>query len=324
MTYRQTDDLNADAIKVLEDNQLLHVHKELNEGGRRFINKAIRINQTGNPFSYRDFTEFRKNSFKQRVFQLRRCGLVETIMVSDCAYYRVKGFRLDPYWERLTARATEVPITDNEDFTKQDSVFQFLQEYLEDFDTPSLHNIRLHFYADYLYERLELQRKENESYDIQYILANKSFILTPKFAWDRHCSTTIIVTSKNLVQVMIKNTLKPLAYNECGIYELLAKLGEIRYYLTAYYDKIPSVTEWIFVRADFGQDCKKPVGKIFPELQFRDFVGALVRIYAKPWPDGTRRVRVEKIISPNKPVSEIIEEIILTGNISEGNNFGLS
>jgi len=73
------------------------------------------------------------------------------------------------------------------------------------------------------------------------------------------------------------------------------------------------VSRWLFVRADFGRDCKKPLNRMFPAMEFRDLSGVLVRIYAKLWPDGTRRLRCEKNITPNMPVIEIL------GNLKEGN-----
>jgi hypothetical protein len=316
MTHRQTEGLNEDAVKILEDNQLLHIWNNLNRGGRRFINKAIRINQNGDAFSLSDFPEISKDSFKQCVFKLRRSGLVETITVSGCAFYRVKGFRLDPFWEKLTANPTEGSTSDKY-YERRETVLEHLQEYFVDLEEPALHNIRVHFNSDYIYEKLRILYEEAKPSEIQYSPLNKSFIFTPSLAWGKHCSATIMVTPKNLVQVMIQNTFKPIAVNESGIYDLISKLGEIRYYLTIYSDKIPPVTDWLFVRADFGQDSKKPLGRLFPEMQFRHLTGALIRIYAKQWPDGKLRLRKERIISPKKTISEFQQDIIQTRTIED-------
>lgn len=319
--HRQTDDLNEDAIKTLENNQLLHIYGELANRGKRLINKAIRINQHGEAFTFQHFPEIRKNTYKQYIFHLRRCGLVEKILVSGCGFYRVKGFRLEPGWESITAKATGVSITNNEDIqAKQEKTYEFLQEYFDELEPPALHNIRLHFYADSLYFRLERAYEKNESSTIQYISANKSFMLIPQVSWEHNCSVKILVTSKNLVQIMIKNTLKPLAYDENGIYELISKLGDVRRYLTNYLHSVAPVTQWLFVRADFGRDCKKPLGRVFPEIQFRDLAGALIRVYAKSWPDGERRMRLEKIISPNKSIENLLQTVSnlkLAANIEE-------
>ena len=55
MKYRETEKLNERAIKVLESNQILHMYTQLRKGGKKFINKAIRINQNGKPFTVSDF-----------------------------------------------------------------------------------------------------------------------------------------------------------------------------------------------------------------------------------------------------------------------------
>lgn len=308
--YRQTDGINDEAIRALENNQILHLYRKLSKGARRFVNKAIRINQSGRGFSFPDFPEIKKSTFKTRVFALRNAGLVETVAVSGCGFYRVRGIRLNPEWERSTTKGTGVGIIDNEQYLKQHQLYEYLKEYLSDLDKPALHNIRLHFYSnDYLYEKINSAQKEESSYDIHYEPRNKSFIIDPTFDWGRHFAVKVIVTPNSLVQVMIKNTFMPLAYDENGIYELLSKLGEIRRYLTRFSREIPQVTEWLFVRADFGRDSKKPLGRMFAEIQLRDFAGALIRIYAKEWPDGERRMRVERIISPNKPMQEFLKTV---------------
>lgn len=112
------------------------------------------------------------------------------------------------------------------------------------------------------------------------------------------------------MQIIIKNTYKPLAYTDEGIYSLIEKLGEIKEYLAYFSRNIPPVLKWMFVRADFGMDCKKPINQMFPEMEFKDIVGALVRFYAKSWGNGDKRLRMETIISPNKSMEEILKETI--------------
>ena len=73
---------------------------------------------------------------------------------------------------------------------------------------------------------------------------------------------------------------------------------------------IPQVLEWTFVRADFGRDCKKPLNKLVPNMQFKHISGALMRVYSKKWPDESRRLRVEKIISPNKSMKDVITNVL--------------
>lgn len=319
MKRRETVDLNQDAIRILENNQLLHVYKRLVSRGRKFVNKAIRINQTGEPFTFMDFREISKNSFKQYVFQLRHYGLVETIRKTVYAYYRVRGFRLNDYWEKITMKPMGVSIrynkgidaNENDSNNKHDEIYSYLQDYLSDLEFPALHNIRLHFYHDYLYEHIKSDYKVT-SYHISYNDINKSFTISPHLDWGKNIDSKVVVTPTRLVQVIIRNTLKPLALDENGIYELIAKLGEIKNYLDNYSRDIPNVLDWLFVRADFGMDCKKPLNRLFPTMEFRDMAGALVRLYAKSWPDGNRRLRLEKVIAPNKTIKDTLEAVVNT------------
>lgn len=317
MKHRETDDLNQEAIDVLRNNQLLHVYSHLRRGVKRFVNKTIRINQKGEPFTFLDFPEISKNMWKQYVFCLRGYGLVEVIAKSVFAYYRVKGFRLKEYWEKLTLQPTGVSVRYSNDmntknynsYVKHDEVYSHLQDYLSELEFPALHNIRLHFHHDYLYEQIK-QKYEKKPYCITYNDINKSFTIYPPLDWGRNYGARIILTPTKLVQIIIKNTLKPVACDENGIYELIAKLGEIRDYLDNYSNDIPNVLDWFFVRADFGRDCKKPLNRLFPSMELRDITGALVRLYAKSWPDGNRRLRLEKIIAPNKTLKESFETIV--------------
>lgn len=310
--HRQTEDLNKKAIQILKTNRLLEIYYNLSRGGRQFINKAIRKNQTGEPFSKSDFHDYKKGSFKTMVFNLRHLGLVKTVCVYGGAFYKVVGFTLDPSWEKLTAKATQPSIEENADFYKdQEKTIEFLELYLEDMEEPAIHNIRIHFNADYYYDKLEILRNENNPGEFEFIKSNKSFMCAPVFDWGRDFSVTIIVTSKSLVEVMFKNTLRPIVINESGIYELISKLGVIKQYLTMDSDGIPPVGDWIFKRADYGRDSKKQVNANFV-IPFKNYAGAMCQIYAKRWKDGKSRLRVEKIIKPELKMSKICENV-LTG-----------
>ena len=96
---------------------------------------------------------------------------------------------------------------------------------------------------------------------------------------------------------------------------LVLFLGEIRYFLSKISRDVPQVLEWSFVRADFGRDCKKPLNKLVPTMQFKHISGALLRVYSKEWEDGSRKLRVEKIISPNKSMKNIITNVLDEPNL---------
>jgi len=314
MKHRETIELNQEARQILESNQLLHDYSRLRNRYKRFLNKAIRINQTGEPFSFMDFNEIDKKYFKNLVFHLRHGGFVRVIDKTSLTWYGITGFKLKQVWEKRVVNPTGVPISNNpQNIEKTD---QFLLEYLNELDYPALHNIRLHFRHENIHKRVEIHSQEDSS-DIQYSPANRSFTIKPKFSWETGYDAQIIVTPRNLVQVIIKNTFKPIPCDENGIKLLITKLEEVRNYISKFDYKIPTVGSWLFVRADFGRDCKRPLNKIFPEMQFRDLAGSLIRLYAKPWSDGVRRARLEKIITPNMQIKDLLENLLNTSIIQK-------
>ncbi len=222
-----------------------------------------------------------------------------------------KTVGLTNFWGKTVVNPTEVSITYN-DFSQhnQDSIYQFLYEYLVDLESPALHNIRLHFHDDNLYKAVESAYLKTKSDEIQYTPENRSYMLQPRFSGESNCDIKIILTTRKLVQVMFRNTFKPIPCDETGIQELTSKVEKIRRYFTKYSNEIPPVKNWFFVSADFGRDCKKPLHRLFPTMEFRDFAGALIRLYPKKWPNGTRRLRLEKIIRPNKTLQETLEELL--------------
>lgn len=307
MKHRETDELNQEAIQILENNQLLHKYAQARNRYKRFLNKAIRINQTGEPFTFMDFKEIAKSAFKQYVFQLRHGGFVEVIGKTVFTWYRVKGFRLAEYWEKMARNPTGASVSNNEYIPDIENFDKFLIEYLDDLGYPALHNIRLHFHHEYLYSFIEYEHKKANSSEIQFDPANKSFIIHPTFPWESQFSAKIILTPRKLVQIIIKNTLRPITCDEDGIKLLITKLEEIRNYLSKFRYYIPIVDDWFFVRADFGRDCKHPLSRLFPTMEFRDLKGALIRVYSKSWADEPYRLRLEKIITPNKQIKDMLE-----------------
>ena len=109
---------------------------------------------------------------------------------------------------------------------------------------------------------------------------------------------------------MTRNTYDPIPVDKESIDKLCKKLEEIRHYLMNYSNNIPLVSHWLFKRADFGRDCKVPLYGPIPPVEFHNIAGELIRLYAKLWPDGTHRLRLEQIIKRNKPLYEMIEEFL--------------
>jgi len=297
--------LNKKARKILEINGLLQQHYDLTEGGRRFINYAIKINQRGDSFTKLDFPQFTKGSIDQIVFEARKAGFVETLYVHKNAYYRVIGFPLDSFEEELTRKATGVKPTSYTPFAEyenQEKLQLLLESHLKDSDELSIHNIRINTTVPNLHQTL-LHDKDRFAYH----KSNKSFVCKPEFNWEKNISVKLIVTSTDLVQIIFHNTFKPIIFGERGWVELSSKLGQIQFFLKDFSDDVLPIGDWIFKRADFGRDSKKPIYIPF-YATYETLQGTVFKIYAKLWNDKTRKLRFEKVLEINKPIKNVMKD----------------
>ena len=298
--------LNGKGRKTLEANGLLQRHYDLIEGGRRFINYAIKINQRGVPFTKQDFPQFTKGGFKQIVFEARKAGFIQTIYVQKYAHYRVIGFPLDPFEEELTRKVTGVKPTSYTPFAEyenQEKLQLLLELHLKDSDELSIHNIRINTTVPNLYQTL-LRDKDC----FVYHKSNKSFVCKPEFNWEKNISVKLIVTSTDLVQIIFHNTYKPIIFGERGWVELSSKLVHIQLYLQSFSDNVLPIVDWVFKRADFGKDSKKPIYIPF-YATYETLHGTVFKIYAKLWNDKTRKLRFEKVLEINKPIKNVMKNM---------------
>ncbi len=297
--------LNKKARKTLETNGLLLLHYNLSEGGRRFINYAIKINQRRVPFSKYNFPQFTKGGFKQIVFEARKAGFIQTVYVQKYAHYRVIGFPLDSFEEELTRKATGVKSTIDSPFAEyenQEKLQLVLESHLKDSCELSIHNIRIHTTIPNLYRTL-LQ----DGCEFVYHESNNSFVCKPEFNWGENISVNLIVTSTDLVQIIFHNTFKPIIFGELGWVELSSKLGQIQFFLKDFSDNVLLIGDWIFKRADFGRDSKKSIYIPF-YATYETLQGTVFKIYAKLWNDKTRKLRFEKVLEINKPIKNVMKD----------------
>lgn len=296
--------LNQKGRKTLEANGLLQRHYNLPEGGKRFINHAIKINQTGVPFTKQNFPQFTSGSFRQIVFEARKAGFVKTVYVQKYAHYRVIGFQLDSFEELLTRKATGVNTLDTPfiEYQNQEKLQLLLESHLNDSYELSIHNIRINTTVPNLYQTLF-----QDKHDFVYHKSNKSFVGKLEFDWEKYISVKIIVTSTDLVQIIFHNTYRPIIVTERGWVELSSKLGQIQFFLQSFSDNVLPVGEWMFKRADFGRDSKKPIYIPF-YATYETLQGTVFKIYAKLWNDNTRRLRFEKVLEINKSINNVMKD----------------
>jgi len=116
------------------------------------------------------------------------------------------------------------------------------------------------------------------------------------------------------VQIDIGCSVEPLVYDIRGAFQLFQFLERIRYNLLYYtnfaLEDIPDPREWIITNYHMNKDGSREYsGKKF-NVAVEDFAGGLIRCYAKNFPNGSTKVRIEQIKSPKCSVNEEINKMI--------------
>lgn len=125
-------------------------------------------------------------------------------------------------------------------------------------------------------------------------------------------NTKILVYPKT-TQIIIGCTCKPIIYDVSGVYSLFSHLSQVQLYLsqlTKHETIIPEVKTWIVTRYDFNKDGSESVSTQPFWRKFEDISTGLIQFYLKKMPNGEMIPRLEQIRRPNKPISQILEEII--------------
>ena len=90
-----------------------------------------------------------------------------------------------------------------------------------------------------------------------------------------------------------------------GAISRLMAQGEIKGKLG--WRNIPHVVDWIITQWHYGKDSLKEISGASLNVTFETWSKTLGRIYVK---SELKRIRVEEIQSPRKPIQELFEEII--------------
>jgi len=74
--------------------------------------------------------------------------------------------------------------------------------------------------------------------------------------------------------------------------------------------KLPKITEWIVTHYHFNKDGSVEINGVSVHYSFADIQTGLIRLYSKQMPDGKKILRLEQVKSPNKPLHELMLQIL--------------
>jgi len=249
-----------------------------------------RINRQGQDFCYIDFP-MRKGAFRQRIFRIRD-EIVCTTGGTPC-FYRFKDIPTGPEKRSVTLEGMWVG--------------KKFEEFLRDaqIQHPQIHDIKLKFESITLHSFLK-SRKWKVDPTNQRISLNEITLGKRQFA-------KVSIYPKT-VQIDIGCSVEPLVYDIRGTFQLLQFLERIRYNLLYHtnfaLEDIPDPREWIITNYHMNKDGSREYsGKKF-NVTVENFSGGLIRCYAKNFPNGSTKIRIEQIQSPKCSVNEEINKMI--------------
>lgn len=257
----------------------------------QFYKSALHIcEKEKRPFSFTDFKVITPNNFRQYIY--RSGDEIEIVKKGRPTLYKVKGIELTGDSHRITNRVTGgIP------------EFDRLLESLRD-QPPMIHDIHLKFESD-LHSKLV-------SRGLSVNPSNHAIENIRCASLNNNINTKILVYPKT-TQIIIGCTYKPIIYDVSGVYSLMLHLAQVQFYLselTKHQAIIPEVQTWIVTRYDFNKDGSESVSAQPFWREFEDVSTGLIRFYLKKMPNGKTIPRLEQVRTPNKPMSQILEEII--------------
>ncbi|MFZ1077922.1 MAG: hypothetical protein WAN47_10890 [Nitrosotalea sp.] len=257
----------------------------------QFYKRALSICETGKrPFCFKDFDDISPGNFRQYVH--RSGSKIEIVKKGRPTLYKVRGIELAGDSHRITNRVTGV-----------NPEFEHLLESLRD-QPPMIHDIHLKFeselHSSLVSKGLSVNPTNHAIENIRYA------------ALDNNIKTKILVYPYT-TQIIIGCTCKPIIYDASGIWSLFSYLSQVQFHLselTNHQVVIPEVKTWIVTRYDFNKDGSESViGGPFC-MEFQDVSNGLIRFYLKKMPNGERIPRLEQTRTPNKSISDIVQEIL--------------
>jgi hypothetical protein len=128
-----------------------------------------------------------------------------------------------------------------------------------------------------------------------------------KFKID-NISFSISCYNTGRIQIAVKCTKMPIEDNSNGFFAFTESCKKISRFIPC--ENVPPVCDWLVTQWHYGKDSVKEVSGLSVTVTFRVWYNTLARIYSKK----TGKIRMETIQSPNRKLSEIIKDNLISEN----------
>jgi len=263
----------------------------LTESLIRFVDHALKINLVEQrPWSLNDFN-LKSNNFRQKLRSLK--NIIEKVVGGHPSYYKIKGVNLPGDSHSITLR----PMGVNEQ----------LREYMNELkdQPPMIHDIRFRINTKDIYDSLFNKGLTPNS-------NNNSILFPIPTSFDPTYTLQLLAYPKH-TQLIVGCTFRPIIYDVCGILDLSSLLGRVIQTLVNFIAEpisIPSISHWICTQYHFNKDGSAELSGQDFHFTFGDVSGEMIRFYTKRFPNGSKKVRLEKIVTPKTTLQEELENVL--------------
>jgi hypothetical protein len=271
------------------------------------------------PFTFADFRQFEVRGekyemshgvFRNNICKLQKAGIVKRAFPSKPAFYTFPGRAFN---KKMTLGPMGVP-TDIFPQVKETPIYRWIKN--RPFKKQSLHNIRLTFAADGIWNTISKVYPDN-------INAYNQDIVLPSTMFFDYIDVSTTIHHSDTVSVTVACSFRPILIDPKDMFQLFEALTrtEMQIFNIAAQSRsptviIPSFRKWIVKLWHFGFDSLDEYdGKEF-HVTFQEGMFDLCRIYTKRMEENKTKIRVEKQESPNQAAANaFIQKLFPDGHL---------
>jgi hypothetical protein len=249
-------------------------------------------------------SKYNNNTLRNAFSHLVKLKLLDRCCRSSNAYYILHNSERAGHGQKVT-------ITHMGGRNSRKRVQMSYLSYIESFGWEEIwrvHDVCLCFSVDGLYGKILAKGSScnAQSKDIKFL----------DVTTNANLRLTVILHKTGMVTCYVKCSLHPIEVTPEGLVDFTAVLGKIAAILEVSAESssfefkqsvVPNVSNWIVMQWHFGRDGKKEISGKSYHVTYRNWSGALIRVYLKKT-GGKFRARKEVIEQPRKPLPKAFAE----------------